>query len=108
MSNRINLEKFVDVWLEACKLGENQTWIAEQLNMSRQGISQRAGYLRARGVELPQLNLSSYHLNERSVDRLNERIRQAEVIDLANSSPKANTDVANPPQSDLTKGSSKT
>ena len=103
MSNRINLEKFVDVWLEACKLGENQTWIAEQLNMSRQGISQRAGYLRARGVELPQLNLSSYHLNERSVDRLNERIRQFEVTDLVATDDVPATNLSNPPIT-LTKG----
>lgn len=49
-------EDFVKAWMAAFRRGENQTWLAKQLNMSRAGVSNRGDRLRMKGVDLPKLN----------------------------------------------------
>lgn len=76
----VETSHFVEVWMQAFLAGHNQTWIADQLELSRQRVSNRADQLRSRGVKLPRLKMhvrpykSSKPLSVDEVAHLNEFI----------------------------------
>ena len=71
----LDKDKFVEVWLEAMQKQESQTWIATQLNTSRQGVSAMAFRLRNRGVDLPKLQTGNPQPKS-EVDLLNDKIKK--------------------------------
>lgn len=52
---KISTEQFVKIWLEAKLQNQNASWVAKQLGVSRQAVMKRAGRLRSRGRDLPDL-----------------------------------------------------
>lgn len=70
----INDEQLVNKWLEAKKNNMNQSWVAEELGVSRQAISQRKKVLLKAGVKLPKLN-NTYRVEVPDVTKLNNIIQ---------------------------------
>lgn len=70
----ITHEKFVKKWLEAYKQSEGQSWVAKELNTSRQVVYAKAIYLRQKGVKLPALNRVTQAIN---TDALNSLIDES-------------------------------
>lgn len=62
-------EDFVKAWAQAVREGRNQSWLAERFQVSRQYISQKAVYLRKKGVKLPKMSRSL--MKPLNVDALN-------------------------------------
>ena len=56
MSKPTELNTFINKWVQAHRKDKTQSWIAKELGMTRQAVSNRSIYLRGRGVELPKLN----------------------------------------------------
>lgn len=69
----ITPKEFVEVWMDAFKKGESQSWVATKTGVSRQLVSQRAKYYRLRGINLPQLTRGKGALQ---VDELNKIIEE--------------------------------
>lgn len=49
-------KKFVTVWVEAKKKGEQYEYVADKLRVSQDEVAGTAAYLRNRGINLPSLN----------------------------------------------------
>jgi hypothetical protein len=74
MSN--DREAFVRIWIQAKLNNEGVQWIAAQLGISHQAVTNRANYLRGRGVKLPKLLRNQ--IPDTEVTRLN-RIVEKEI-----------------------------
>lgn len=74
-----NNKAFVLKWVEAAEKHESQSWIADQLGLSRQRVSVKASYLRGRGVKLPKLVAHFNQLTPEAVDDLNDLIDKNEA-----------------------------
>lgn len=62
----ITNEAFIDAWIKANKQGNNQSELAKELGMTRQGVSYRALKMKDAGVKLPRLNsIPAEELNKR-------------------------------------------
>lgn len=62
----ITNEAFIDAWIKAHKQGDNQSELALELGMTRQGVSHRAIKMKEAGVKLPRLNsIPAEELNKR-------------------------------------------
>ena len=72
-----NNKRFVQAWLQAHKLGKNQQFIAEALDMSRQAVSVRAQWLRTKGVNLPKLVRGRGSMTGSDISDLNAMIADA-------------------------------
>lgn len=64
--------EFVESWMMAYKIGQTKFWVAEYLNISYKKVHNRCGYLRGRGVKLPNLHKRS----DLVVQELNELIKE--------------------------------
>jgi hypothetical protein len=75
MSKKVSAEQFVKTWLEAKLQDQNASWVAQQLGISRQAVIARAGRMRARGHDLPEL--PSYFEGEET--RAGELLKRAKT-----------------------------
>ena len=82
-------EEFVNVFLEAYLLGENNHWVAEKLGLSRQAVGQKATSYRRRGIKLPVLKRQFHTGSKIDVASLNK------LIDLQLDKPSNLTEGAN-------------
>lgn len=76
MNNAIDNKYFVTVWMQAIRRGENQSWVAETLKVSRQAVSAKAVYLRKRGVVLPKMARKHLRWTPADVSELNALIEE--------------------------------
>lgn len=67
-------KQFVELWIEAYNTNQTLDWVATKLGVSRQAVIQKAGYMRARGVELPKMKLRVNQISSDDVDELNSLI----------------------------------
>ena len=75
LSRYVPPEEFIEMWIKAYNSGLGQTWIAEQLNTTRQNVEGRAATMRKNGVKLPKLRRAQhYKTNPEEVERLNQMI----------------------------------
>lgn len=69
-------EQFVIRWLEARRLGMNQSWVADELDVTRQAVETRKQALTKAGVNLPALPRINRGIH-RNVTHLNQIIAEA-------------------------------
>lgn len=72
----VSTERFIEVWLEAMKLKESQSWIANKLGVPRQTVSIRAWSLRKQGIDVPKLSSGQTKTNA-EIDMYNQMIKKS-------------------------------
>lgn len=55
----IEMEQFIQVWIDAYKSGRNQSDISRELGVTPAAVSTKAKKFRAMGIDLPELGRSS-------------------------------------------------
>lgn len=84
-------KQFIRVWLEAINSNKTQSWIASQLDVTRQYVSAKAVYMRSMGVNLPEYSrgrpgpgrtvIERKDLLKFRVDELNKLIEEIDNAD---------------------------
>lgn len=72
---RMTAKRFVKVWVEAAKQGENKAWVARKLSVSKSAVSNRAVGLRKMGVKLPTLGKGRENVDVASLNTLIEELK---------------------------------
>jgi predicted transcriptional regulator len=55
----IEMEQFIQVWIDAYKSGRNQSDVSRELGVTPAAVSTKAKKFRAMGIDLPELGRSS-------------------------------------------------